>query len=209
MDTGDSINDQIQILKKENQEMTAENNALKQKNAQLNLHTMELRRELAFHTSHIIPSKRRKLSVYYNIDDAICHQIHAVLDSLQITKSCQIPSIINKQIAGYTIGTLDICQFRNCNCDVLILNDKHFYFSDKENRWTENEYKWTTCCSNCIETAKTKLIEILQSSDLTRITRKEIRKQLELEFDVPLRTPAWKEIIKNWIYNFVAFHCTS
>merc|ERR1712228_345834 len=47
------------------------------------------------------------------------------------------------------------------------------------------------------------LKKILERSDLTKLTRKEVRKQLEQQFGGSFSTPQWKERIKSEIEDFV------
>ena len=152
--------------------------------------------------------KRRKLDNHEfsaeNADDEYCVLISKALDSSQLTQLYQIPSIINKSIAEYAMGHVKKCRLNldDCNIDMLLLNYKWSYLDENEKRWKLNEHQIDSCFK-CNEKVFKQLEDTLNCSDLTKLTRKDVRHRLQEIFGKEFTSLQWKQVIKCKIEEFV------
>ena len=126
-----------------------------------------------------------------------------VLNETQISKSCNIPLLINKQIAEYSSGHIHKCLMIECAHDILELTNSYMYYDEFKKQWRFHNYKLGQFCLSCINDVQNHVTKIMKQSDLTKVTRKQVRDELRNYFGINFETNEWKAVIKYKIYELL------
>lgn len=150
-------------------------------------------------------NKRRRLNnnYSYSMNDDDCSLMLQSLNETDICKLYHIPININQLISQLAMGHLGKCRMNKCEMEILILNKTWKYFDQNENKWDQHNYKLDYFCLKCVENVIKETKKILEESDLTKVTRRDVRNKLEKIFFIDFDEEQWKLFIKDQIRSIV------
>ena len=154
----------------------------------------------------VFNDKRVIKTIFMDEDDKECMKLLETIDGTQMIESFQIPMVINKCIAEYTIGELQQCSNKKCDTDILILCNEWKYFDDNTNRWLSVNLDLDHLCQKCIHTIKLNIKQIVEDSDLNTLTHtmvtNKLRQHFEINFKSKWRTK-WRAMVRSEVHRNV------